>query len=232
MTILCGMEKLLCPSARALYESYMTIPEVAKSLGVSIPAARRAIVDQGGTIRSRTWKKRPSGVDLTVARELYESGLSMNEVGKRMGFAGEYVRILLKKSGYKARVGGTPGSKNYFWKGGRVVDKHGYILVKRNDHPCATRSGYVREHRLVMEQKIGRILDPKEVVHHLDGNPQNNHPDNLHLYGSNKDHLAETLKGKCPNWTPEGRDRIRSGARERGLKGSAIRWGSRTGVSG
>lgn len=34
-------------------------------------------------------------------------------------------------------------------------------------------------HRVVAEQKLGRPLRPGEVVHHLDGNPRNNDPQNL-----------------------------------------------------
>ena len=45
-------------------------------------------------------------------------------------------------------------------------------------------SGY----RFVMEEKIGRELTPKEHVHHIDMDNQNNSPDNLYLYHSNKAH--------------------------------------------
>jgi hypothetical protein len=38
-----------------------------------------------------------------------------------------------------------------------------------------------REHRVVMEQHIGRLLEPWEVVHHKDGNPANNSVDNLEI---------------------------------------------------
>ena len=39
----------------------------------------------------------------------------------------------------------------------------------------------MREHRLVMEQHMGRPLEPWELVHHKDQNPGNNNIDNLEL---------------------------------------------------
>lgn len=36
-------------------------------------------------------------------------------------------------------------------------------------------------HRTIAEQKIGRLLGPKEVVHHIDGNRRNNAPENLEV---------------------------------------------------
>ena len=35
--------------------------------------------------------------------------------------------------------------------------------------------------RLLLEEKLGRPLDPKEQVHHVDGNPLNNNADNLEV---------------------------------------------------
>ena len=37
------------------------------------------------------------------------------------------------------------------------------------------------EHRVVMENKLGRKLESWEHVHHIDENKRNNHPDNLEL---------------------------------------------------
>jgi len=48
--------------------------------------------------------------------------------------------------------------------------------------------GYVREQRLVMEAKLGRYLTPEEVVHHIDGDKENNDPDNLMLFANNGEH--------------------------------------------
>lgn len=40
---------------------------------------------------------------------------------------------------------------------------------------------YVYAHRLVMEEALGRELRSEEIVHHLDGDPLNNAPENLAL---------------------------------------------------
>lgn len=81
---------------------------------------------------------------------------------------------------------------NHEWKGGRIVENtKGYILVLTPNHHRARKNGYVLEHIIVMEQKLGRKLNDKERVHHIDHNPANNHPDNLKLYSSNSEHLRE-----------------------------------------
>ena len=67
------------------------------------------------------------------------------------------------------------------WKGGRRVDRDGYVHVYAPDHEWPRRGGYIREHILVMEQIIKRRLFPDECVHHDDHNRQNNHSDNLTL---------------------------------------------------
>src|SRR5688500_11394591 len=60
----------------------------------------------------------------------------------------------------------------------------GYILVLAPHHPFAQRSGYVPEHRLVMEQGLGRMLLPGESVHHKNGRRDDNRPENLEVWYS------------------------------------------------
>ncbi len=55
----------------------------------------------------------------------------------------------------------------------------GYIRVARNGKR-------VYLHRWIMEQHIGRPLLRSEHVHHIDGNPEHNALDNLHLTTSSK----------------------------------------------
>lgn len=84
------------------------------------------------------------------------------------------------------------GERNPDWKGGRYIEPgKGYVMVRRSDHPRARKNGYVLEHILVMEQKLDRPLVRGEVVHHLNGNPADNRPENLALHNSNGEHLRD-----------------------------------------
>jgi hypothetical protein len=47
------------------------------------------------------------------------------------------------------------------------------------------------EHRIVMEEHLGRELLSTETVHHIDGDRLNNSLENLELVLSHSDHMAE-----------------------------------------
>ncbi len=49
------------------------------------------------------------------------------------------------------------------------------------------------EHRVVAEQKLGRTLLPGEIVHHEDGN-KNNDPRNIHVFASQSEHASYHMK--------------------------------------
>lgn len=97
-----------------------------------------------------------------------------------------------------AKVGGGLkgmfGKNHYAWKGGRNKLHDGYIDIFCPDHPYARGKKYVKEHRLVMEKHLGRILDPKEYVHHKNGIKDDNRLENLQLI-SKQPHLGEI---ECP----------------------------------
>jgi len=85
------------------------------------------------------------------------------------------------------RNGVLQGRKNK--KTGRRINTTGYVEILINkDNPyylMAEKSGYIKEHRLVMAQKLGRLLKSNELVHHINGNKQNNNIDNLTLENKN-----------------------------------------------
>lgn len=81
--------------------------------------------------------------------------------------------------------------KHHNWKGGIIIDKDGYELVRQPDHTYASRNGYIRKHRLVMEKKLGRYLTRNEVVHHIDKNKLNNDVTNLELVENQSKHRSE-----------------------------------------
>ena len=75
-------------------------------------------------------------------------------------------------------------------KGRRSKVKHtqGYIMLWTPGHPYA-KNGYVLEHRLKMEEYMGRFLNKEEVVHHIDGDKTNNSIENLILLNNQSEHM-------------------------------------------
>ena len=88
------------------------------------------------------------------------------------------------------------------------TDIRGYVLVSCKGYhglkpgALARRNYDVLEHRMVMEQKLGRHLLPDEIVHHINRNKSDNRPENLEVWnkthpnGSRDDLIAENLKLK------------------------------------
>ena len=74
------------------------------------------------------------------------------------------------------------GKNNPTWGGGEWIDNYGYIRVKApENHPYKYPDGSIKKHRLIMEQHLGRYLQPKEHIHHKDNNRLNNNISNLEI---------------------------------------------------
>ena len=99
------------------------------------------------------------------------------------------------------------GTDHPSWKGGRTIDARGYVLLKSRNHPYAKANGYVCEHRLVMEAKLGRYLLPNEVVHHRNKNKQDNRIENLQLFSSHGEHIE--VEGKLGVYKGTHKNQIR-----------------------
>ena len=71
---------------------------------------------------------------------------------------------------------------------------HGYIYIK-------VGLQFIPEHRLVVEEFLGRTLTKEEVIHHLDSNRINNELDNLMLFNTQKEHASFHRKIKQFGYT-------------------------------
>ena len=115
---------------------------------------------------------------------------TQNKIGK---VKGEYNKFIMGHS-----TKGKPKSEAHRkkiglgnFKTGRI-SRHGYIAIYTKNHPYSVKikgTGYVLEHRLVMEKHLGRYLKPTEIVHHIDGNQSNNVISNLMLFPNQSAHV-------------------------------------------
>jgi len=93
---------------------------------------------------------------------------------------------------HKGKIGyqrGKSGENTTNWRGGKRIHSNGYVWIYSPLHPYHSAQKYVLEHRLVMEKNLKRYLNPNEIVHHINGNHQDNRIDNLMLFSDSKSHL-------------------------------------------
>jgi hypothetical protein len=208
---------------RRLYEQeQVTAKELGAMIGVAPQTVQRRLRQAGVHIRGRdettpqTRERisatRPKKIDKARLREFHAQGMSCREIAEVFGCNDEVVRRAMIRLGLARLPAKARPEKNAFWRGRNThlyqVDTEGYILEKRPDHPYATKSGFVRQHRLVMEQVIGRYLLPEEVVDHKNRDTSDNDPGNLQLFASNADHLRDNMTG-TKNLTREEREQRR-----------------------
>jgi hypothetical protein len=123
------------------------------------------------------WKRLRINGDPTVVRRrrkrqdicsIPNCGLSHNAKGLCNV---HYQRLLKYGSPLKTRPRQVAGL------GTRFVDSHGYVRIKKYQG-----EGFTGEHRLVMEESLGRRLLPGENVHHINGVRGDNRLENLELW--------------------------------------------------
>lgn len=79
----------------------------------------------------------------------------------------------------------------------------GRVMIRRPDHPAARATDYIARSRIIMEDIIGRYLGPDEVVHHINGNKTDDHPENLMVL-SRSDHQRLHMAARRPQHCPQG----------------------------
>lgn len=73
------------------------------------------------------------------------------------------------------------------------IGNDGYVKAYAPQHPHANKEGYVKLHRIIIENKIGRYLNENEVVHHINHDRQDNRIENLKLMDK-KEHMRMHMK--------------------------------------
>jgi len=73
-----------------------------------------------------------------------------------------------------------------------------YVLVYNPNHERAVEAGYVPEQILVAEKVLGRLLSQDEDVRHVNGDTQDNSPNNLEIVSVNHGYKVFSL-GETPN---------------------------------
>ena len=87
------------------------------------------------------------------------------------------------------------GADSSSWRGGRQVDKNGYIWLRKPEHPNANSSGMIAEHRAIMSTHMKRPLFTWEIVHHINGIKADNRVENLMIV-TKKTHHGKVI---CPH---------------------------------
>ena len=77
-----------------------------------------------------------------------------------------------------------------------TVKKGDYLYAVCKEHPNATQYGYVLYHRVLIENKIGRLLRKDEVIHHKDENKMNNSLDNLEIMSAQEHSRLHASRGR------------------------------------
>lgn len=134
--------------------------------------------------------------------------LSSVQIAEALGENVKYVqKMMLRYNLPRRKQSSVPSERNRFYVCGRHINKDGYasVICPPEFRSMSNKNGRVLEHRLVLAQKIGRSLQPREVVDHIDGIRLHNHPRNLRLFESNAHHLKATITGNVPQWSELGK---------------------------
>lgn len=146
-------------------------------------------------LRDRDWLGAQLKIktQVQISKELGVDHSMVSYWASKHGLADETKSKAIKRSLAIKYPDGQFGKNSFHWKGGRRKASAGYIYIYSPDHPYANKQGAVMEHRLSMEEKIGRYLEPGEVVHHINGIKDDNRPENLELK-TNGTHISEHFK--------------------------------------
>jgi hypothetical protein len=147
-----------------------------------------------------------------IQRLHFEESKSIRDVARALGIPyaslrTEALRLGIVVKSRKQSLSDKFSGRGPNWAGGRSVWRSStrkgaptYVLVFRPEHPNANCRGYILEHRYVMSERIGRPLEEREIVHHVNGDTMDNSPENLEVRlrgGAGNGHGPLTVCPRC-----------------------------------
>jgi len=150
------------------------------------------------------WNKK--NIDESKLVDLYfNDGYGSPKLSAIYGLDAKTIRTRLSKYG-KLRSNSEAHKGQIAWNyKGEIITREGYVRVRLPiNSPFISmidKYGYVFKHRLVMAEYLGRCLEDKETVHHIDGDKSNNYINNLEIYLNHSEHM------KCHLTSDEARRR-------------------------
>lgn len=210
-TLRSGVEQSLLihrDDINALFLSGSSVPYIADRFGVEyttlLPILKKWGIYKGRPASSNKKRALDSVKDKCI--ETYQEYPNIASLADKYGVSYKATRDALIAWGVyhpvavrggegkrKHRWNKTSGGQARNWRGGKIAFGNGgqYIGVYIPTHPCATSSGYVAEHRLVIEGHLGRYLTRKEIVHHKNGVKTDNRLENLELVSDRGAHTRD-----------------------------------------
>ena len=169
-----------------LYKEGISMNEIGRRLGHHHGVIGYHLHKSNLPIR-KTHLRNPQ-IPTDFIEKLYLQGMGTTEIAEKVGLSAQAIGARLIKADTPMRTGkeaaslaykrgrfgnmGKEGKDSLTWKGGRGIDKDGYVWVSIGGGKTGA------EHRLVWEKHHGEI-QKGWIVHHLNGSRDDNRIENL-----------------------------------------------------